>query len=146
MLRIDEWKPPAWVNLEWEAIPPEPGKVPKRAPRLGAPAAPGTARAIAAKLESLQGRPACAVHFYEGEGLRWIRVGFDPGEPLQPAAVANVGRAIASCIPDPGPLYFHALRPHDLLFFLTGGDVGKIGMTARNFGMPLDEVLLAWGI
>lgn len=89
--------------------------------------------------------PPAAVHFYLGEGLRWIRVGFEGDQPLTPVAVGDVGRAIKSCVAAQ-PLYFHALRPHDMLFFLEGGGGDSIGMPAKCFGTPLDQVLRAWGM
>jgi hypothetical protein len=145
MLRIDEWKPPEWVSLEWDATAPAAGKPPRRPPAAVGAASHELARAICTQLESLRGRSPEAVHFYVGEGLRWIRVGF-AGRPLRPEAVAQVGGAIASCIAEAGPLYFHALRPHDILFFVTGGDAAKAGMPVESFGLPLEKVLRAWGL
>jgi len=100
---------------------------------------------ISEKLKSLTPQPM-AVHFYLGEGLRWIRVGFDGTVPLKPAAVKTVGRIIAPCVAKSGPLYFHALRPHDMLFFLSDGEEKSIGMPAECFGTPLEDVLRAWGV
>ena len=89
--------------------------------------------------------PPRAVHFYRGEGLRWIRVGFDEERILKPAWVEEVGGRIRDCLAISDPLYFQALRPHDLMFFLPGdGDVGSAGMPPRSFGLPFDEVLQAW--
>lgn len=144
MMRVNEWKSPDWVPLEWDAIPPEPGQAPKRPPAAAASQRPDLADAIVEALRSLRPRPPSAVHFYLGEGLRWIRVGFGTGPTLQPAVVREIGSAIASCVARHGVLYFHALRPRDVLFFLEGGNADKIGMPADAFGVPLDEVLHAW--
>lgn len=144
MLCVNEWTPPDWTPLDWDAVPPEPGKAPKWP---SAPAAKGVASLVGAigdALRSLQPRPPSAAHFYLGEGLRWIRVGFVADPVLQPTAVRDIGGAIAGCVRE--VLYFHALRPHDLLFFLEGGNAGKVGMPATSFGVPLEEVLQAWGL
>ena len=103
--------------------------------------------AICASLSRLAPAPR-AVHFYRGEGLRWIRVGFGEEGILGPAQVAAVGGCIAKSVGDKEPLYFHALRPRDLLFFLEGGEGHKqdaVGMPPGYFGLPLTEVLRAWG-
>lgn len=141
MTRIDEWNP----------VLPKKGGAPK--PPDGAPSPPaGTApdlvHAIYRELMSMKPRPPVAVHFYLGEGLRWIRVGFEGNQPLEPAAVGVAGQAIRSCIGPSEPLFFHALRPHDLLFFLEGGEgeEDSVGMPAECFGAPLENVLAAWGI
>jgi hypothetical protein len=103
--------------------------------------------AIYRQLMSMKPQPPDAVHFYLGEGFRWIRVGFDAAEPLEPSDVANVGRMIEACIlKEPGPLFFNALRPYDMLFFLKCEEEELIGMPAEYFGAPLEEVLLAWGV
>jgi hypothetical protein len=144
MLRIDEWKAPDWTRLVWSEIPPQPGQRPQSPPGTGAPAAPGLASQIGDRLELLRRRPH-AVHFYTGEGLRWIRVGF-AGARLAPPAVGDVGRAIAPCVGGTRKLYFHALRPHDLLFFLPGtkSEAAKTGMPMEYFGDPLASVLRSW--
>jgi hypothetical protein len=61
--------------------------------------------------------------------------------------VKEAGSRIRSCLQTGQPLYFHALRTHDLLFFLEGDGVGSgdaVGMPANCFGLPLDDVLDAW--
>jgi hypothetical protein len=140
MTRIDEWNP---------VLPKKGGspKPPDGAPAPPAGSAPDLVGAIHDKLTALRPRAAVAVHFYRGEGLRWIRVGFDGDQPLEPAAVDVAGRAIRSCIGPSEPLFFHALRPHDLLFFLEGGaaEADSLGMPAECFGAPLEDVLAAWG-
>ena len=125
MSKIDEWTP-LFAKKGEVAREPAPGDIYRR-------------------LVEIESRPPAAVHFYLGEGLRWIRVGFDGEEPLDPSAVVLIGRAIESCIPK-GPLYFHALRPYDLLFFLEGGDAESEGMGASCYGAPLADVLRSWGV
>lgn len=93
-----------------------------------------------------QRKPPMAVHFYQGEGLRWIRVGFEQGSSPGPKQVGTVGRLIAGCIERPERLYFHALRSHDMLFFLEGGKDKSKGMQPGCFGRPLEDVLDAWGV
>jgi hypothetical protein len=101
-------------------------------------------QAICGSLSGLSPQPR-AVHFYRGEGLRWIRVGFDEERVLKPALVEDAGSRIRSCLAPSDPLYFQALRPHDLMFFLPGDGVeDSIGMPPRCFGLPLEEVLQAW--
>jgi hypothetical protein len=124
MIQIDEWTP----------LFPRMGETPKPPPPD-----------IYPRLMAMKTRPPVAVHFYLGEGLRWIRVGFSGDEPLEPSAVVDVGRIIESCI-DKGPLFFHALRPYDMLFFLEGGDAKSVGMPPRSYGTPLGEVLHSWGV
>lgn len=139
MTRIDEWNP---------VLPPTGGasKPPEGRPSPPAAGEPDLVGAIYEGLEAMQPRPPVAVHFYLGEGLRWIRVGFDGDEVLEPAAVAAVGRVIAACAGRSGPLFFHALRPYDMLFFLEGGAADSAGLPAEWFGAPLEDVLQAWGI
>ena len=138
MNRIDEWTP---VYPKQVASSNEPdGRAGAAAPK-----APSSIEAIRGQLLSLDPRPI-AVHFYLGEGLRWIRVGFNSDSPLTPSDVEKVGRAIKAGIADEeDPLYFHALRPHDLLFFLESDDLDSTGMPPECFGTPLDVVLQAWG-
>ena len=138
MNRIDEWTP---VYPKQVASSNEPdGRAGAAAPK-----AHSSVEAIRGQLLSLDPRPI-AVHFYLGEGLRWIRVGFNGGGPLAPSDVKEVGQAISAGIADrKQPLYFHALRPHDLLFFLKGDDLDSTGMPPECFGTPLDVVLQAWG-
>jgi hypothetical protein len=126
MSQIDEWTP----------LFPKLGETPKPPPPD-----------IYPRLLAMKTRPPAAVHFYLSEGLRWIRVGFSGEEPLEPSAVGEVGRIIESCI-DKGPLYFHALRPFDMLFFLEGEgqDKKKLGMPAGCYGAPLSEVLRSWRV
>lgn len=144
MMCVNEWRSPDWIHLEWDSIPPEPGKAPKEPPAVSHK--PSLEDAIAEALRSLRPPPG-AVHFYLGEGLRWIRVGFGTtGPTLQPTAVREIGRAIAKCVAWDGPLYFHALRPRDVLFFLERGNPEKVGMSAESFGVKLDEVLHAWNL
>lgn len=145
MLCVNEWTSPDWIPLEWDAVPPEPGQAPKRPPASSAARrVPTLVDAIGDALRSLQPRPPSAAHFYLGEGLRWIRVGFVTDPILQPAAVRDIGSAIAGRVRE--ELYFHALRPRDVLFFLEGGDGDKVGMPAESFGVPFDVVLRAWGL
>ena len=126
MTKIDEWNP----------VFPKKGEPATTAPLIGT---------IYERLMSMKSRPPNAVHFYRGEGLRWIRVGFEGDEPLEPPAVADVGRVIETCIPkEQGPLFFNALRPYDMLFFLEGEKKESIGMPPTYFGAPLKEVLNAW--
>ena len=137
MNRIDEWTP---------VYPKEVTPSNKVKGRAGAAArnAPNLVEPIRRQLLLLDRRPF-AVHFYLGEGLRWIRVGFNGGGPLTPSDVEKVGNAIKAGIANQeGPLYFHALRAHDLLFFLEGDDVDSTGMPPKCFGTPLDVVLQAW--
>jgi hypothetical protein len=105
------------------------------------------AREIQQKLMSIAApHTPVAVHFYLGEGLRWIRVGFENQAPVKPAAVGSVGRVIASCLAPTDTLYFHALRPHDLLYFLKDGKpkLEQVGLGPESYGAPLDTVLEAW--
>jgi hypothetical protein len=134
---------------EWDSVFPRTTRPSDRrtgADPAGAIAMPVSVAAIQDGLMSLKPQPPDAVHFYLGEGLRWIRVGFDRNEPIKPAAVAHVGRIIASCLPRSEPLFFHALRPRDMLFFLENGEKDSTGMAPEAYGTPLDEVLHAWGI
>ncbi|GAB3666527.1 hypothetical protein [Ramlibacter alkalitolerans] len=104
--------------------------------------------AICGTLSALAPAPR-AVHFYRGEGLRWIRVGFDGQGIPHPGWVKEAGSRIRSCLASGEPLYFHALRSHDLLFFLAGDGVGSadaVGMPADCFGLPLDDVVRAWDL
>lgn len=125
MSQIDEWTP-LFPRKNEVAKEPAPGEIYRRLTEIDS------------------GRPV-AVHFYLGEGLRWIRVGFGEEEPLRPSAVVDVGRAIERCLRT-GPLYFHALRPYDMLFFLDGGDPDSTGMPAEYYGAPLVDVLRSWGL
>lgn len=141
MICVNEWESPDWITLEWGAIPPEAGKAPKPPP-AAAKRLPNLVDAIGAALSTLQPSPS-DVHFYMGEGLCWIRVGF-AAVTLQPAAVGEIGSVIAGCLPRQVKLYFHALRPRDVLFFLEGGRADKVGMPAESFGVALEKVLQAW--
>lgn len=133
MLQINEWD-----AVPWNLPLPEPGGT------FGATG--GTAEKIHQQLLKIEQDPPAAVHFFKGESLRWIRVGFGPDSVRVPGDVRRVGSAIeAGLQPADGKLYFQALRAHDLLFFLaTGGDAGSKGMNPEFFGEPLDEVLKAW--
>jgi hypothetical protein len=134
MLYINEW------------VTPPPTEKESSSPPAHAPAS-DLAREINRQLMSITApQMPVAVHFYLGEGLRWIRVGFEDQAPVKPAAVANVGRVIASCLAPAETLYFHALRPHDLLFFLEDDKPkpGQVGMPPASYGSPLDTVLQAW--
>lgn len=135
MTRIDDWTPiyPAGGATSDSAAQGPSG------PQIGGP---NLVAAIHGGLMKLRPHPA-AVHCYMGEGLRWIRVCYGGGEPLTPALVGEVGRTIATCLPG-GPLFFNALRPYDMLFFLEGGNPASIGSPAGHFGVPLDELLRAW--
>ncbi|MFC5499434.1 hypothetical protein ACFPOE_17950 [Caenimonas terrae] len=134
MGKIDEWNP----------VYPNEGVPAQRPAGAHAPALATTAALVDSIYRTVMKLQPRAVHFYLGEGLRWIRVGFNGQGPLAPQAVAEVGGAIASCLPRSQPLFFHALRPHDLLFFLEGGESESIGMPAEYFGTPLQDVLAAW--
>lgn len=146
MVHIDEWNVPEWVSLEWDGAPAQPVPPPGAAQQAARTRQLHLVHDICQRLGSSASPEPIGVHFYLGEGLRWIRVGFDEGRTLQPSAVRDVGQAIASCLARRESLYFHALRPHDLLFFLEGGDPRKLGRTAPSFGQPLQEVLQAWGL
>lgn len=136
--------------VEWTPLLPKLGEEskPSAAPVAvtGAVSAPGLPEKIHARLVALKPRPPVAVHFYLGEGLRWIRVGFDGEKPIGPPELRSVGEGIQSCLAKSDPLYFHALRPLDMLFFLEGGDEESMGMPAEFYGTPLRSVLDAWGI
>lgn len=138
MRKIDEWNP---------VFPKKGGasKTSDGAASVAARRAPDLVGAINRVLMAMKPRPPDAVHFFLGEGLRWIRVGFDGNETIAPSAVGEVGKVIASCLGPSEPLFFNALRPHDMLFFLEGGDPESVGMPADYFGTPFDEVLRAWG-
>ena len=134
MIHINEWDPVPWDT-------PRPAKgLPSRPPARTA-----LVDLISGKLKTGD-EPPMAVHFYLGEGLKWIRVGFDAETSLAPPAVGTVGRAIAECVGDAGPLSFSALRSQDMLFFLEGGREKSTGMGPRAYGRPLEEVLEAWGL
>jgi hypothetical protein len=137
MHKINEWDPvfPKRTN---------PSNRPGGADPAQAIRVPISAGAIQDGLMAMKPQPPTAVHLYLGEGLRWIRVGFDGKKPLSPDAVGDVGRIIASCIPHSETLFFHALRPHDMLFFLRDGEETSTGMPAEAYGAPLDQVLRAW--
>jgi hypothetical protein len=139
MMCVNEWKSPDWIPLQWDAT--EPGKALKGPPAVSHK--PSLEDAISKALRSLP-QPPSAVHFYLDEGLRWIRVGFWADLTLQQTDVRDIGCAIATCVEREGPLFFHALRPRDVLFFLKRGNPKKIGMSAESFGVPLDDVLKAW--
>jgi hypothetical protein len=129
---------------EWDPVLPNKAEVSKSPDRAGS--APNLVDTIYGRLKSMKSSPPSAVHFYRGEGLQWIRVGFDGNKPLKPSAVKDVGQVIESCIAHSGPLFFHALRPFDMLFFLEGGDPKAVGMPPRSYGTPLGEVLHSWGV
>lgn len=140
VIRIDEWTP-LFPNI---------GEVSARLRRASANEASNTSDLIGRIFDRLAkmgppGPPAAAQLFLD-EGLRWIRVGFKGVGPLEPLSVEIVGKVIASCVPRGEKLYFHALRPYDLLFFLEGGDVDSIGAPPKDYGMPLADVLTAWRI
>ena len=137
MIQINEWDAVRWDT-------PRPPTATTANPPPPAAAQTALVDEISGQLRSHKPHAPAAVHFYLGEGLRWIRVGFDGQEPLAPAAVASIGKRIASCAGKAEPLYFHSLRSHDMLFFFEGGKAGSMGMEARCFGLPLDEVLQAW--
>lgn len=147
MRRINEWEAPQWVAHEWSEVPPPPEGRP-RAAAAAARETPTTQQVekICARLRTLGARAPEAVHFFQGEGLRWIRVGFAEARPLAPERVREVGQRIAAAIPQGEPLYFHALRPRDMLFFLPDGNPGKSGMPPDAFGVPLPRMLEAWGL
>ena len=136
MIHINEWDPVPWDS-------PLPARAAAAAPAPRPKARTALVDAISGRL-SKQPRPPMAVHFYQGEGLRWIRVGFGERKPLAPAAVATVGQLIAECVGDEGTVYFHALRPHDMLFFVEGGKAKSQGMGPEDYGLPLEQVLKAW--
>jgi len=138
MTKIDEWNP----------VLPQMGERSKQLDSAAKPLAPDMVDAIYSRLTSMKPRPPNAVHFYLSEGLRWIRVGFDGDGPMKPSEVRDVGQIIETCIEASEPLFFHALRPYDMLFFLKGGDAESesIGMPVTHFGAPLEEVLRAWRV
>ncbi len=125
---------------EWTPLFPNKGEAPT-APKKTPSALAG---AIYGQLAAMKPRAPMAVHFYLGEGLRWIRVGFEGDDPLLPSDAVSIGQAIERCLAVDEPLFFHALRPHDLLFFLEGGDADSMGLPAAYYGMPLDQVRRAW--
>lgn len=85
------------------------------------------------------------VHYYLGEGFRWIRVGYNGYAPLTPADALEVADAIESTMGEQrSPLYFHALRPHDMLFFLKHGNADSEGLPAEFYGVPMDALRAAW--
>lgn len=149
MIHINEWDIPDWITLEWDATPPAWGTRPKKPAGAAAPPAgqlPRLVDTICRALERVKDGPR-VVHFHGGEGLRWIRVGFAHDRTLKTEDVQRVGLAIAAQVGDrDGPLYFHALRPRDLVFFLPFGKADRVGMDARAFGMPLNDLLRAWGL
>ena len=136
MTKIDEWNP----------VLPKKGERSKQLDSAAKPLAPDMVDAIYSRLTSMKPRPPNAVHFYLSEGLRWIRVGFDGDGPIKQSEVERVGRIIETCVETSGPLFFHALRPYDMLFFLKDEkvDSDSLGMPAEYFGAPLKKVLLAW--
>lgn len=145
MSHIDEWEVPTFALPDPAAQPPATGKPPQSKTPTGP--ASTLARDIDARLSELSPAPAI-VHFYTGEGLRWIRIGYDGDVPLRQAVAAQAGRAIAQCLGAAStPLYFHAMRPHDLLFFIEGSERDRdgLGMPAHFYGAPLPDVLSAWG-
>ncbi len=127
---------------EWNPVPPHAKERTTRPP----PAAPNLVEDIHGALMAMKLHPPMSIHFFLGEGLRWIRVGWDSDTPIQPTAVESVGRTIEGCAAAEGPLFFHALRPQDMLFFLEGGHAESTGMPPSYFGAPLRDVLNAWGI
>lgn len=135
MTQIDDWTP----------VFPRKGELssPAGTASASAKAAANPVDAIHDGLMKIKPRPPVAVHCYRGEGLRWIRVGFDGDQPIAPSLVGQVGRLIEACVPKES-LFFNALRPYDMLFFLEGGDPASIGLPARYFGVRLDELLPAW--
>lgn len=136
MKQIDEWNPVYSKQVGSS------GAAPGAASQTASNAADLVGR-ISGRLQALDPRPD-AVHFYRGEGLRWIRVGFD-NRLLEPGDVEVVGEAIQAGIGDPGKtLYFQALRPYDLLFFMEHFDPESTGMPPDDFGAPLHDVLAAW--
>jgi len=145
MLKINEWEEPPWVPHEWDdtAAPPRNGQPPQGREKSTSPATQLVER-IAQALKA-QPRAPAAVHFFDGEGLCWIRVGFAEDQPLAPLLVRDIGLAIDACLPARRrPLYFQALRAHDMLFFLEGGAQNKSGMPPGSFGAPLAQVLQDW--
>lgn len=90
--------------------------------------------------------PPIGVHYYLGEGFRWIRIGFNGQAPLVPDDALKVADTIESSMGEQqSPLYFHALRPHDLLFFLAHGNADSEALPASFFGTPMQEIRTAWG-
>ncbi|SFM82606.1 hypothetical protein [Variovorax sp. OV329] len=134
---------------EWTPLFPNSGEAHRSAPggvaRSAGARDPLQAR-IYERLEKLAESPS-AVHYYLGEGFRWIRVGFAGETPLTPSAMLDVGEAIEASLgsAESSPLYFHALRPHDMLFFLERGDAESEGLPPSFYGVPLKQVQGAWG-
>jgi hypothetical protein len=132
-----------YIN-EWNAVP---WDVPLPTDGKPLPRASQSADAITAKLQALTQDQPMALHFYRGDGLRWMRVAFGMEKVRQPADVVRVGQAIRSGLrPADEVLYFHALRSYDLLFFLDAGETSKKEMEIRHFGAPLEHVLKAWNM
>lgn len=131
---------------EWDAVPWQPESPAAGAAAKSRPRAPTALVDQISKRLGQEAQPPMALHFYLGEGLRWIRVGFEQDRLLAPSAVAATGQAIAGCLGDDGPLYFHALRSYDMLFFLEGGKSKSLGMGPQCYGLPLDKVLKAWAL
>lgn len=152
MIRMNDWQSPEWVTFHWDTVPPEPGKPPPTATTGQRPdpvnaMVKALVNAICDRLALLKPEVPSAVHFYLGEGLRWIRIGFAAdGKALKPAAVRQIGAAIVPCLTAGETLYFHALRPHDILFFLEGGKPSKIGLPPKYFGLPLRELERQWNL
>lgn len=137
--------------VEWTPLLPKIGEESKPLRNAAATtptpqAVPGLPETIHARLVALKPRAPVAVHFYLGEGLRWIRVGFGGEKPIGPTELLSVGEVIQSCLAKSEPLFFHALRPLDMLFFLEGGDEDSMGMPAEFYGTRLSSVSDAWGI
>lgn len=152
MMHIDEWNKPPTQKIGQAQTPAGAGgqqanNGKAQAMKPGGAAQTGNGGSlvdlIRDALMAMKPEAPIGVHFYLGEGLRWIRVGFDAGQPIQPSAVRTVGEVIASCIGGE-TLYFHALRPYDLLFFLEGGRPESVGMPSDRFGIPLADLLTAW--
>jgi hypothetical protein len=146
MSHIDEWEVLRLELPDPNAVPPTTGQQ----SRGKAPLAPASAlaRDIDARLDQLKPAPAI-VHFYRGEGLRWIRIGYGGEVPITLAMVVQAGQAIEAGLAHASQkFYFHAMRPHDALFFIEGdqSDADGLGMPARFYGAPFGEVLKAWGV
>ncbi len=146
MSHIDEWEVPRYELPDPDAPPPSTSQ------KLRSRALPGPASTVArdidARLDQLNPAPAI-VHFYRGEGLRWIRIGYGGEVPITLAMVVQAGQAIEAGLAHASQkFYFHAMRPHDALFFIDGdeNDLDGLGMPATFYGAPFGEVLKAWGV
>lgn len=146
MSHIDEWEVPKLEFPDPQAKPPPASQSRQSKPPPGP--ASTLAKDIDARLDALSPAPSI-VHFYRGEGLRWIRIGYGGDVPITLAMVVQAGQAIAAVVAQlPKKFYFHAMRPHDALFFIEGdeSDLDGLGTPATFYGAAFPDVLKAWGV